>query len=325
MARFLLHTASMRGLAFLIASPDPPWLPHALREAGATAIRLDLASWLAQGVIAPLPDVVVLGADADRDALHQVTRILPMARVMRWVETPAEALATLQMSHEPLFWHASLEEITARIATCARAARRHRELAGAAQDLERQVSELHQENAHLRELAHHDELTCLGNRRHFRVQLAYAAEFAQRYGGNLSLLVADLDGLKALNDSQGHSAGDAALVRVADVVSVAVRKTDSAARIGGDEFAVLMPATGRPAAGHVAERLRACVAALPFSDGVRLTVSIGVATVTATRGKPCSADDLILRADAALYRAKRSGRNRVEPDTPATQPRAGAA
>lgn len=330
MACILLSVGSMRGLAvvFTRSSSVHDRIAPALRKAGATVENVELLS----ATIAPSPSVIVLGGDNGMDTVSMVPdvrRRFPHARVIVLVPSSAEAAAALRISHDTLLWNAAPEEMLARIFACAHSARKERELASTVCELSDRVSsledrlaEVRKENGQLRELAHQDELTCLGNRRHFRTQLEYATEFAGRYGGTVSVLVADLDGLKVLNDSGGHPVGDRALIRVAEVVSCAVRKTDTAARLGGDEFAVIMPATDQAAAERVAERLRARVAALAFADGMRLTVSIGVATVVATRGSSSCADDLFARADAALYRAKRSGKNRVELDSSSQKPRA---
>ncbi len=193
--------------------------------------------------------------------------------------------------------------------------------------LEASMSELARRHAEVAEAAKTDELTRLGNRRSFGEALGWALEFAARHGGVLSLVLCDVDGMKLVNDAYGHAAGDAALCRVADVLRVSVRAVDHAARLGGDEFGVVMPATRAADAAAVAERIRDRVDSLLCPGGSRLTASLGVAAWRGTRGSGFAENDLIARADAALYAAKRRGKNRVEVDEgapkPATAARAG--
>ena len=161
----------------------------------------------------------------------------------------------------------------------------------------------------LLELSQTDALTGLGNVRFFRERLQHELARHARYRQPLSLLLLDLDGLKEINDSRGHRAGDAALVQLAAEIRAEARSTDACARWGGDEFAVLAPNTPQEAAALLAERIRSRTAARSHLTGV--AVSIGVATAGATAPAP-SAEDLVRRADRALYSAKRRGRNRVE-------------
>ena len=112
------------------------------------------------------------------------------------------------------------------------------------------LEELERENREMRELAHLDELTGLGNRRGFHRQLHYALDFVARYGGVVSIVLLDLDGMKQVNDALGHPAGDLALRRVGEILRTTLRVTDHAARLGGDEFAMVMPATAGRRRAH---------------------------------------------------------------------------
>lgn len=149
-----------------------------------------------------------------------------------------------------------------------------------------------------------DRLTGLANRSVFHDSLAREISRAQRYGSNLALLMADLDNLKPINDRHGHSAGDRALQHVADTLRGGLRDSDQVFRYAGDEFAMLLVGSNADAAREVAERLRVKVAEL--SDvPIQPTLSIGLASVRTGD----SAQALFERADAALYAAKRAGRN----------------
>jgi diguanylate cyclase (GGDEF)-like protein len=161
----------------------------------------------------------------------------------------------------------------------------------------------------LYELSSEDPLTGLGNRRRFQARLEEEFARAQRYGAPLSVLVADLDGLKELNDRCGHRIGDEALTRVASAIRTGSRAADFAARWGGDEFALLAPSTGSEDAVRLAERVRS-LASEHDSGRERISVSIGVATFDPKSGTD-SAEGLMRQADAALYAAKAAGRDRV--------------
>jgi diguanylate cyclase (GGDEF)-like protein len=161
-------------------------------------------------------------------------------------------------------------------------------------------------------LSETDALTGLPNRRSLRKRLTDEVRRATRYASPVSLLILDIDGLKRINDEQGHGAGDRLIRRVAASITAALRGSDLGARWGGDEFAVVMPNADRAAAYHLAERLMTHLAKQQAGDAdPPVTVSIGIATFDpASNGDP-SIERLAREADAALYAAKRSGRNRI--------------
>jgi diguanylate cyclase (GGDEF)-like protein/putative nucleotidyltransferase with HDIG domain len=161
----------------------------------------------------------------------------------------------------------------------------------------------------LRDAAHHDALTDLLNRRGFQGVFDTELERARRADQPLSLIVGDIDRFKRVNDAHGHAAGDEVLSRVADAIRGAKRGFDSAARVGGEEFAVLAPDCDAHGAFVLAERIRAAVHEALSSDvkGGPLTISFGISTFP-LHGQ--SADGLLSTADQALYAAKRLGRNR---------------
>lgn len=170
--------------------------------------------------------------------------------------------------------------------------------------------------AELVHLASTDALTGIPNRRHFIAQVESELARIQRFERPAALLMLDLDYFKRINDTHGHAAGDAVLVAFADTVRSALRKVDYLGRMGGEEFAVLLPGSNLADAGQLAERLRSHTQARTVSVGgqdIEVTVSIGVALMRAEDGSP---DAVMARADAALYRAKASGRNRVALETP---------
>jgi diguanylate cyclase (GGDEF)-like protein len=161
----------------------------------------------------------------------------------------------------------------------------------------------------LSDAAHHDSLTDLLNRRGFQQVFDTELERARRADQSLSLIVGDVDRFKRVNDSHGHAAGDAVLKRVADAIRGAKRGFDSAARVGGEEFAVLAPDCDEHGAYMLAERIRAAVyeALAEREEDTPLTISFGISTFP-LHGQ--SADGLLRTADHALYAAKRLGRNR---------------
>ena len=173
------------------------------------------------------------------------------------------------------------------------------------------------ENARLHQVvrrqAFTDELTGLVNRRRFVEALDAEIARASRLGAALSVLFADLDDFKRINDHFGHAAGDNALRTFADLLRRELRTIDTAARLGGEEFAILLPGTDLAGAFVVGERIRRHLAELAILPegvaGAGLTASIGV--VQHHSGTP---EELLRRADAALYRAKEQGKNRVVAD-----------
>nr|WP_314446153.1 GGDEF domain-containing protein [uncultured Sphingomonas sp.] len=162
--------------------------------------------------------------------------------------------------------------------------------------LERQVSELDR-------LAHHDPLVPLPNRRGFERQLAGLIDRLERYGDASALLFIDVDGLKVVNDSFGHDAGDAALIHVAELLIGGVRQSDTVARFGGDEFAILLERVDLDQATETAARLTDRIAGTSFSyDGVAIPLSaaIGIAEIRAGD----TPEAVLARADRAMYEQK---------------------
>jgi diguanylate cyclase (GGDEF)-like protein/PAS domain S-box-containing protein len=178
-------------------------------------------------------------------------------------------------------------------------------------------------NLELEKLALTDYLTNLFNRRYFMLRGAEEIKRAHRNSQPLALLMLDIDEFKKVNDSHGHEAGDLALQQVAAVMKSSLREIDLLGRLGGEEFAALLPNTSLEEAVLSAERVRQTIANTPFVVAGQvlskpMTISIGVATIT---DEMSGVNDLLRNADAALYRAKESGRNCVvvwqsSPDSP---------
>ena len=172
--------------------------------------------------------------------------------------------------------------------------------------------ELLQTNKRLELLSITDGLTKLHNHRHFQDELNRAFEESARYERPLSLAIIDIDFFKKVNDTYGHAIGDEVLQTVASLFRDSIRATDLAARYGGEEFAVVMPETGLDDAVTFAEKIRTLIEATPIptqAGPVSATVSIGVSSVP--HSQIHAPHELIVSADKALYRAKRSGRNQV--------------
>ena len=165
--------------------------------------------------------------------------------------------------------------------------------------------------AELRYLADHDSLTGLLDRRRFRSELDSYVSFSARYGGQGAVMIIDIDGLKAVNDSLGHQAGDNLIRQIARILRERVRTTDIVARLSGDELAVLMPQTDTEGALQLGEDLRAQVAesARPTAEVDPVTISVGITMFGSDHtGGP---EAVLVAADQAMYRAKEDGRNKI--------------
>lgn len=182
-------------------------------------------------------------------------------------------------------------------------------------ELERQIvdrtSDLSAANERLTQLAQVDTLTGCASRRHFLDRTGELIQLAGRHDLPLSLAVLDLDDFKHVNDTWGHPGGDAVLAAAGQILRQHVRLSDHLGRIGGEEFALLMPHTTAAGAHLLADRIRYALsdAVVTVEDGaIQITASFGIAEMRADEDY----DALYARADAALYAAKHAGRNRVE-------------
>ncbi|MCP1626522.1 GGDEF domain-containing protein [Pseudomonas nitroreducens] len=179
--------------------------------------------------------------------------------------------------------------------------------------LRQQRLELEEKNRQLEYLAGHDPLTGLFNRRQFDQLVGMELSRAARQPAPISLLMVDLDHFKFINDRYGHPLGDEVIRHTASLLRNYTRTGDSVARLGGEEFLLLLPDTSQPQARVIAEKVRRLLeeTPLPMKDGLLyLTASFGIACLEA--GIPGTYEGLYAAADKALYKAKASGRNRVE-------------
>jgi diguanylate cyclase (GGDEF)-like protein len=188
----------------------------------------------------------------------------------------------------------------------------------------RALAKAEKTEAELRYLADHDSLTGLLDRRRFRSELDQYVSFSARYGGQGAVMIIDIDGLKEVNDSLGHHAGDNLIRQIAAIMRERVRATDIVARLSGDEFAVLMPQTETSGALQLGEDLRAAVAerAAPSPDTPNVTISVGITMFGGKR--EVGSETVLIAADQAMYRAKEEGKNQIalfqDPEEPQRQP-----
>ncbi len=180
--------------------------------------------------------------------------------------------------------------------------------------IESQQQELERMNGELHKMAFTDSLTGLPNRRYFDEVIRRELAFMKRKGHVSSIIVADLDHFKDINDTYGHFVGDEVLRQTAELLSGALRKSDVISRLGGEEFILMLPETPLAGAYTLAEKLREKVEEHEFQlegNVVRVTASFGVAQLNAD--DPRTLTHYFVEADKAMYRAKERGRNKVEP------------
>ena len=166
----------------------------------------------------------------------------------------------------------------------------------------------------LENLASRDELTQLYNRRFFYESANKMIEYAKRHNHPLSIIMLDIDHFKLVNDTFGHANGDLVLKSLSQTMEATQRKSDTIVRLGGEEFAILLPDTNEEQAIQIAEKLRHKIEQTPVNlttdNEINYTISLGVSQINTLTDK--NIDDSLQRADEALYRAKEKGRNNVQ-------------
>ncbi len=242
------------------------------------------------------------------------------------VVTPATELAQSQAAQDAAEWlsaelrysNETLEKQAEYLASLAEVADANARAAQVAkQELQSELEERLHLEARLRHMATIDGLTGAFTRGQFFALGQREVERVRERGLGLALLMIDVDHFKSINDRFGHPTGDAALRHLVTELRAGVRDFDLLGRVGGEEFAIVLPTITREPAAAVAERLRARVARHPFTHAgqqVNMTISIGLALLSDGDG---GMEQLVVRADALLYEAKRAGRDRVVGDAPA--------
>ena len=254
----------------------------------------------------PLPAEAVLDANELRRyfaPLQAPCNILENARGILCITSPVvsgrhSALVFVRMRNR---MHWSEDQITG--------------MQGFAETLSRSIDKRDQE-ARMYQLATTDSLTGLANHRHFIEQLGLEMKRARRSGAPCALLMMDIDHFKAVNDTYGHEAGDAVLVQLTGSMRRALRDIDSIGRLGGEEFAAVLPGAGVATAMQVAERLRSGVEdsrVATHAGTIGVTISIGI---TLASGADDDVDAVLRRADKAMYQAKNEGRNCIRTALP---------
>ncbi|HEX8500221.1 MAG TPA: diguanylate cyclase [Pyrinomonadaceae bacterium] len=300
----------------LVADDEPVNLALIKRRLEWEEYRVETAEDGGQAVEAArrtLPDLVILdvmmpvldGLQACRLLKEDpATRDIPVIFLSALDDTDTKVSALALGANDYVSKPFRVEELLARVRVAIRLKRERDRLRQRAEELRRSAEAAS-------EMSMTDALTGLLNRYGLQRALQRELSEARRYGRPLSCLLLDVDFFKAVNDTYGHAAGDTALAQAARVLSESVRGSDVVCRYGGEEFLVLAPETGTEGARALAEKIRRAFSSRLFGDGGRtfpLTLSAGVAQL----GPDESGNDMIVRADEALYHAKQSGRDRVE-------------
>jgi two-component system, cell cycle response regulator len=286
----------MRVLLAHALTPKRRRLARVLAETGHEVVEVDDPQAALKRCRAWAPDVAVIHVECCGELVCEikadpVAYATAIVMIERAGLTPAQALEGMRRGVQDFL----VEPVAdGELLTRVEAAARTKEL---------QV-ELVAQGARLEALLREDALTGLSNRRAILTQLGGMVSAARRHGHPLSIAILDLDHFKRINDTHGHKTGDAVLVGSAQVLRSHLRAEDQLGRLGGEEFLILLPDTDADAAGHVAEKLRVELAGA--ATPVPVTGSIGLATWDGE-----APEDLLQRADEALYAAKDAGRDQV--------------
>lgn len=300
----------------LVADDEPVNLALIKRRLEWEEYRVETAEDGGQAVEAArrvLPDLIILdvmmpvldGLQACRLLKEDpATRDIPVIFLSALDDTDTKVSGLALGANDYVSKPFRVEELLARVRVGIRLKRERDRLRQRAEELRRSAEAAS-------EMSMTDALTGLLNRYGLHRALQRELSEARRYARPLSCLLLDIDFFKAVNDTYGHAAGDAALAQAARALTESVRGSDVVCRYGGEEFLVLAPETGVEGASALAEKIRQTFSSRLFGDGARtfpLTLSVGVAQLGASE----SGNDMIARADEALYHAKQSGRDRVE-------------
>jgi len=292
------------GLFGLIVERAQPLIVEDWNKAAKTLHQRAFETGKETGSILAVPlvhDGAVIGLVSVQHTEAHVYSMADLNLLQRLSEHLAAAVADARAFEDLEDYRARLEE---------RVAERTAELERAARDKERLIAALRKQGRALERAAQEDPLTGVANRRQFMQRLADEIEVAQASGQPLTLAIADLDRFKLVNDVLGHSVGDEALRSSAALMRNLCRGNDLVARIGGEEFALILPGMSQPDAAAFCERLRGAIENHEWGrvhPRLRMTISIGVWQWNGA----ADAEALLEAADAQLYRAKRAGRNRV--------------
>ena len=308
---------TQEAMATILVADDEPinrsLIQRRLERAGYRVLTAQNGQEAVEKTRGALPDLVILdvmmpvmdGLEACRLIKEEATtRDIPVIFLSARDETDVKVSGLNLGANDYISKPFKAEELLARVDVAMRLKRERDQLRVNARKAE-EHAELAQERAMT------DALTGLLNRYGLQRVLAHEHAEARRYNRPLSCLMIDLDKFKTINDTYGHSAGDAALQQVATILTEAVRRSDMVFRYGGEEFLVLLPETDLEGAAQLAEKIRVAAASRPFGDGERIfhfTLSAGASSLCDSE----SGNDMIARADVALYQAKDQGRNRVE-------------
>jgi diguanylate cyclase (GGDEF)-like protein/PAS domain S-box-containing protein len=290
-------------------------------------LRIDALYWspqvfrihgLAPGAFAPTPErASALCHEGDRERvaglLRQVVREARRETFEMRILRADGAQRVVQCNVEPeLDLHGQVAGVLGTFQDVTDAKAQHRRLEQQALALQQEVARRSALEEDLRRQALTDDLTGIANRRHFMAQAAMEMARSDRYLHPLSIVAFDLDLFKQINDTWGHAAGDTVIRDVAAGISAMLRGgSDLLGRLGGEEFAVLLPQTDGNAAAELAERMRAAVAAMELChEGHRISVTCSFGVTQARQGD-ADVDGVLNRADEAVYQAKSSGRDRV--------------
>lgn len=300
----------------LVADDEPinrSLIQRRLERAGYRVLTAENGREAVEKTLAAMPDLVILdvmmpvmdGLEACRHIKDdETTRDIPIIFLSARDETEVKVSGLSLGANDYISKPFRAEELLARVDVAMRLKQERDRLRESA-DEARANAEIAQERAMT------DALTGLLNR--YGLQRALAREHAEarRYNRPVACLMIDLDNFKKVNDTHGHSAGDTALRQISTILTEAVRRSDTVFRYGGEEFLALLPETDLEGAAALAEKIREAASSRLFGDGEHvfsLTLSVGAATLCDGE----SGNDMIARADLALYHAKEQGRNRVE-------------